>query len=150
MTQEELDEALLKAAQAGNVPWAEKLILQGAKVDAIGHVDAGWQPLHYAAYYGHKELVELLIAKDAKVDAGTVAGRRPLHFAAIRDCREAVKSLVEHGADPTALDDDGQTPRDNCGLDEEIRTFLQKAEREWRGWKRVRRIAALRPKGPSL
>ena len=43
--------------------------------------DVGWTPLHSAAYDGHKEIVELLIAKGADVNAKNNFEDTPLDFA---------------------------------------------------------------------
>ena len=43
--------------------------------------DDGWTPLHDAAYAGHKETVELLIAKGADVNAKDEDGDTPLVYA---------------------------------------------------------------------
>jgi len=39
----------------------------------------GWTPLHYAALRGHKDVVELLLAKGANVNATNNFGMTPLH-----------------------------------------------------------------------
>ena len=48
----------------------------------------GWTPLGYAALDGHKEIVELLISKDADVDVMDRSGGTPLSYAAIRGHKE--------------------------------------------------------------
>jgi len=51
----------------------------------VNVVDLGFfnlAPLHYAAGYGYKEIVELLIAEGADVDAKTTTGGPPLFNAA--------------------------------------------------------------------
>ena len=56
----------------------------GADVNANGY--RGFTPLHYAARNGHKEIVELLIAKGAdvnvKIVSGPSIGNTPLDLAA--------------------------------------------------------------------
>ena len=42
----------------------------------------GWTPLHMAAYEGHKDVAELLLANKAEVNAKDNSGVTPLHLAA--------------------------------------------------------------------
>jgi ankyrin repeat protein len=74
--------------------------------------------LHSAAVNGQKELVELLIANGAKVDAKARSGLTPL-CSAMFWCREPVdrysihivtKVLIENGADVNARTRGGLTP----------------------------------------
>src|SRR2546428_711052 len=41
----------------------------------------GWTPLHWAAERGHSQLVELLLANKADINARTNRGDTPLHLA---------------------------------------------------------------------
>ena len=54
--------------------------------------------IHWAADIGKKELVELLIAKDADVNAKDNNGGTVLHRAAESDNKEIVELLKKHGA----------------------------------------------------
>jgi len=66
-------------------------------VDVNAKDDVGETPLHWAAWIGHKEIVELLITAGADVNAkgdGT-----PLHHAALRGKKEIVELLIANGAD---------------------------------------------------
>ena len=67
----------------------------------------GGTPLHRAA---NKEVVELLIAKGAKVDTKDKNGRTPLHGAIARDRKEIAELLIDKGADVNAKSDDDWTP----------------------------------------
>ena len=68
-------------------------------------------PLHLAAVNGHKEIVELLIAKGADVNAKDKFGDTPLHDAAMRDQKEVAELLIANGADVNAKQDNyGMTP----------------------------------------
>ena len=53
--------------------------------------------MHYAAFNGHKEIAELLIAKGADVDAKIEAGLRPLDLAIMRNRTETAALLRKHG-----------------------------------------------------
>ena len=59
-------------------------------------------PLHYAASGNHKEVVELLIAEGADVNAKTDAGFTPLCDAAQFGHKEIVELLIAKGADVNA------------------------------------------------
>jgi len=52
----------------------------------------GWTPLHFAAYSGHSEILEILIRKlDANVDSQNKLGQTPLHLA----CKKSHKKVIE-------------------------------------------------------
>jgi hypothetical protein len=62
----------------------------------------GLTPLHHAAWNGHKEVAELLIAKGADRNAKDVNGRTPLHYAASEGQNEIAELLIAEGADVNA------------------------------------------------
>jgi len=69
--------------------------------------------LHRATWDGHKEVVELLIAKGADVNAKDKYGKIPLHRAC--ECeKEIAELLLDKGADVNAKDNDGETPLDQA------------------------------------
>ncbi len=72
----------------------------------------GATPLRMAAMKGHKDIVELLLAHGATVDAGGRSGRTALHWAALKGHRDTVKLLLEYGADVDVLDELGRTALD--------------------------------------
>ncbi len=72
--------------------------------------DDGWTPLHKAAYEGYREIVELLIAKGADVNAKNKRGMTPLHLAAEYGRNQVVELLIAKGTDVNAEDEDGETP----------------------------------------
>ena len=59
--------------------------------------DAGFTPLHFAAYEGHKEVAELLIANGADVNAKNDGGETPLDWAISRKHPETADLLRKHG-----------------------------------------------------
>ena len=101
------DISIHEAVGTGNIEAVKKHLAAGTDVNAN---DGGWTPLWYAADEGHKEIVELLIAKGADVNAkndkfvGTF-----LHWAAAGGQNEIVKLLIAKGADVNATDGDGDT-----------------------------------------
>lgn len=91
-----------------------RLLLElGADVNAKD--DVGNTPLHRAVseqfHDQHlektSEIVELLIASGASVHAGSKFDWTPLHYAA---SGEAARILLQHGADPNATHDRGESP----------------------------------------
>jgi ankyrin repeat protein len=72
---------------------------------------------------GEKALVELLLAKNASVDAKTKYTRwTPLHYAAREGRKEMAELLLAKGAEIDSLDRDGHSPL-HIALDEE--SFLR-------------------------
>lgn len=67
-------------------------------------------PLHYAAREGYFELVQMLLAQDADVNAKNDNGWTPLHFAAFNGYAEICEMLLRNGAEPNVKNDIGWTP----------------------------------------
>ena len=63
----EAERALVGAAESGNIEAIKQHLAAGTDVNAKGK--NGWTPLHYAAVESHKEVVELLLANGADVNA---------------------------------------------------------------------------------
>jgi hypothetical protein len=76
----EANRALLDAAKSGNIETFKQHLAAGADVNVKGSTLLGHDvsPLHEAAGWGHKEFVELLIAKGADVNAKDAEGKTPL------------------------------------------------------------------------
>jgi ankyrin repeat protein len=72
----------------------------------------GWTPLHLAAYFGHRDVVEDLLKRDASVDAWSKNGlaNQPLHAAAAGGEVEVCRLLVEAGADVNARQHGAYSP----------------------------------------
>ena len=69
--------------------------------DANVAANDGQTALHLYFREGSDQIVKLLIARGANVNASSTIGR-PLHFAARRGSIECMRLLLEHGADPHA------------------------------------------------
>jgi ankyrin repeat protein len=70
----------------------------------------GYTPLDLSLFASrHKDLVQLLIAKGADVNAQASSGATPLFFAVLRDQPDDVKFLIDKGANVNAADAYGDT-----------------------------------------
>jgi len=72
----------------------------------------GATPLHVAASDGSKELVELLLAHNAGVNATNNAGQTPLHLAFLHGHLAVAELLLANKADPDVKDNLGASPMD--------------------------------------
>jgi hypothetical protein len=96
---------LVTATEHGAAVVVQSLIEQGEDVN----LTLQRTPLHVAADQGNLEIVDLLLAGGADVNARDHGGRVPIFFAIRRDHSEVVWRLVEAGADPTACTGSGST-----------------------------------------
>jgi cytohesin len=76
----------------------------------------GETPLHLAAFMGHKETVELLLANNAEVNATNNYRRMPLHYAAGHGRKEIVQLLLANKAEVNASDKFRDTPLHNAAF----------------------------------
>jgi len=93
---------LIEAIEKGDIEAVKEYLAAGTDVNAGGGLDDNgepllWTPLHLAAMGGHKEIVELLIAKGAEVDANHDEGETPLDFAILVGRDEIADLLRKHG-----------------------------------------------------
>jgi len=98
------DTALMLASLKGHRAVAELLIAQGGKVS-----QAGWAPLHYAAFEGRTEVIRLLLSKGADKDAIAPNGYSALMLAARGGHLEAARALLYEDVDVTVKAPDGLT-----------------------------------------
>jgi ankyrin repeat protein len=99
--------ALMMAAFKRKRPAVEALIAKGAKIN-----QPGWTALHYAAAAGDDEIVRLLLARGAKVDAVSPAssgGYTPMMMAAREGHDDTALVLIAHGADRNRKNAEGLT-----------------------------------------
>jgi len=114
------------AIRKGNSQAVKQHLAAGTKVD-VKH-DDGWTPLQLAAGEGQKEITELLIEKNADVNAMTEDGLTALFAAILGAHKEIAELLIEKGADVNARGFLGMTPL-NMAADEgqkEIADLLRK------------------------
>ena len=101
--------ALHAAIRANQVAFARELLRQGVSLSAQTLEDKSRSPLHLAAHLGHTELVELLLAHGADVNAGEVGNWRPLHEVSHTGHLPIAKLLYGAGADVNAVATGGWT-----------------------------------------
>lgn len=122
-----LDHELGNAAYFGHWKVCDFLISQGANVNARV-VATGETPLHHALAKAGRPyffyVVKLLVEHGADVNAKTIAGMEtdafmrdvrtkgetPLHRAAAYSDEQTIEYLIQHGADKTAKDANGDSP----------------------------------------
>ncbi len=131
---ETADEALLDAAETGNVPKLKTSFDRGAQVDA--HDGKNSTSLILAARHGNLESVEFLLAKGANLNAVDAEGMTPF-LAGVESSNLSIsRVLIEAGADVNVSNKDGKnalsiaqgTAPDNKRDNEtEIMTMLEKA-----------------------
>lgn len=86
------------------------LMLEGGFVDLWS--PDGFTAVHLAAFFGHEDVVALLLERGAEPDAEArnALRVRPLHSAAAGNHTEIARLLLDHGADPNARQEGGFTP----------------------------------------
>ncbi len=71
----------------------------------------GRTALDFASYYGHNDVVELLLANKAEIDARDNNGRTPLHYAAATGHNDTADILLANKAELDVKDEEnGDTP----------------------------------------
>jgi pimeloyl-ACP methyl ester carboxylesterase len=108
----EAQAVLWDAAKSGDVEATRKAIAAGTDVNALDtrRSKNGRRPLNWAAYYNHVEVIELLLANGADINATNITGFTPIHHAAENDKEKSVIVLINAGADPSIANRRGKTP----------------------------------------
>ena len=105
-------EALINSAKKGDIEGIKQHLAAGGDVSFRNK--NGDTMLNYAAYLGHKEIVELLVENGAEVNAKGLADWTPLHLAAHNNNEQIVQLLIAKGAEmnPYTSPGFGGTPLD--------------------------------------
>ncbi len=101
---------LHRAVRRGDSSSVERLIRQGAEVDAKGN--EGSTPLHVAIERGHVAAAESLLSSGGDPNTRDRNGMTPLHLAVWRVDRGTVELLIRSGADPNIKSEFGTSPGD--------------------------------------
>jgi ankyrin repeat protein len=91
----------------------------------------GYSPLMLAAYHGHVEAFDLLLAHGADPNSSDLAGNSVLMGAAFKGHAYMVSKLIEAGADPSVRNAAGLTAHDfavNFGRQEIVALLLSLAD----------------------
>ncbi|ERE80359.1 tankyrase-2-like protein [Cricetulus griseus] len=97
------------ACRNGDVERVKRLVTP-EKVNSRDTAGRKSTPLHFAAGFGRKDVVEYLLQNGANVQARDDGGLIPLHNACSFGHAEVVNLLLQHGADPNARDNWNYTP----------------------------------------
>ncbi|XP_034631682.1 poly [ADP-ribose] polymerase tankyrase-2 isoform X3 [Trachemys scripta elegans] len=100
---------LFEACRNGDVERVKRLV-RSENVNGRDTAGRKSSPLHFAAGFGRKEVVEYLLQSGANVHARDDGGLIPLHNACSFGHAEVVNLLLRHGADPNARDNWNYTP----------------------------------------
>ena len=90
-----------EAASEGNIQAVKQQLAAGTDFE-LRCTACGLTVLGHAAWGGHKEIVELVIAEGADVNAKRNTGVTPLHHAAWNGHKEVAELLIANGADVNA------------------------------------------------
>jgi uncharacterized protein len=99
--------ALMLAALQGRLDLVRRLLDRGAAV-----AQEGWTPLHYAASGPDAQVVALLLARGAAIEARSPNGSTALMMAARYGNEQSVAVLLEHKADAQVRNDRGMDAAD--------------------------------------
>ncbi len=102
---------VMMAALRGQPQWTQRLLDRGAQVNR-----PGWTPLHYAACGPEPEVVALLLARGAAVEALSPNRTTPLMMASRYGPEKAVDMLLARGASLKARNDAGLNAADFARL----------------------------------
>ncbi|KAH8384004.1 hypothetical protein KR009_011649 [Drosophila setifemur] len=100
---------LFEACKTGEIAKVKKLITPQT-VNARDTAGRKSTPLHFAAGYGRREVVEFLLNSGASIQACDEGGLHPLHNCCSFGHAEVVRLLLKAGASPNTTDNWNYTP----------------------------------------
>jgi ankyrin repeat protein len=107
----DMNEEFAMAAKHGDMGRVQALLQQGANVNAVDR-QFGATALMWAAHEGHTDIVRLLLASGASIDAQQSLGRTALWYTAQQGRIGPAEILIAAGANVDLASKDGKTPRD--------------------------------------
>ena len=139
-TVQALDIDIWQAARKGNIVAVEYHLAAG--VDVSAKDESGRTPIYAATVGGDKEVVKLLIAKGADVNAKAgISEKTPLHEAASSGHKEVVELLIANGADVNAKKKFGRTPLHGAATKGIAELLIAKgADVDGWSWEKAQRI----------
>ncbi|KAL5234784.1 hypothetical protein ACI65C_002194 [Semiaphis heraclei] len=109
LLQEDPLRELFEACKSGDLNKVRRQI-NAETVNARDTTGRKSTPLHFAAGFGRRDIVELLLAAGASIQAHDDGGLHPLHNACSFGHEDVVGLLLEAGADPNTRDNWNYTP----------------------------------------
>jgi ankyrin repeat protein len=103
-----ISDPIFEAAEAGGFTNIKALLLDNPKL-VFSKDRMGETALHWAACFGHKDVVDLLLDKGAEINAKDLFGHTPLHQAAANGRMDVAELLLNNGAEVDARDAIGET-----------------------------------------
>ncbi|XP_031842517.1 tankyrase isoform X3 [Nomia melanderi] len=100
---------LFEACKTGDLPRVKALVTPKT-VNARDTAGRKSTPLHFAAGYGRRDVVEFLLSAGASIQARDDGGLHPLHNACSFGHSDVVRLLLEAGANPNTRDNWNYTP----------------------------------------
>lgn len=100
---------LFEACKVGDLPRVRKFV-NSQTVNARDTAGRKSTPLHFAAGYGRRDVVEFLLTAGASIQARDDGGLHPLHNACSFGHVDVVHLLLEAGANPNTRDNWNYTP----------------------------------------
>ncbi|KAK9703982.1 Poly(ADP-ribose) polymerase catalytic domain [Popillia japonica] len=100
---------LFEACKTGDIAKVRKLVTPQT-VNARDTAGRKSTPLHFAAGYGRRDIVEFLLSAGASIQARDDGGLHPLHNACSFGHADVVRLLLEAGANPNTRDNWNYTP----------------------------------------
>ena len=128
-----VQERFWDAAISGDTTLLKATLDSGAAIDSLDlrTSENGRRALNWAALNDKVDVLRILLARGARIEAKNLTFNSALHHAAEGGSLAATRVLLIAGADPNAVNLGGSTPRDvavrNGHL--EVAVMLEKAER---------------------
>ncbi|KAK6630330.1 hypothetical protein RUM44_004997 [Polyplax serrata] len=131
-TRQEFEELLLYSSRHGDFKVVSELLKHREKnpqsydVNCKGKTknNLGWTPLHLATYFGHLNVVELLLRAGCDVNSVNDVGDTGLHKAAFVGREDIVLLLLQFNASVSVANGEGQKPFDVTKPDSDIHKIL--------------------------